>query len=66
MTFSLGTTNDEFPPRETELLLRLTEIAKQRGFDDPVECATETTRKILRVCPKTSGGITKFSQHEAD
>jgi len=20
----------------------------------------------LRVCPKTSGGITKFSQHEAD
>jgi hypothetical protein len=46
MTFSLGTTNDEFPPRETELLLRLTEIAKQRGFDDPVEA---TTRKILRA-----------------
>src|SRR6266404_4703066 len=22
--------------------------------------------KILRVCPKTSGGITKFSEHEAD
>ena len=21
---------------------------------------------ILRVCPKTSGGITKFSEHEAD
>jgi hypothetical protein len=21
---------------------------------------------VLRVCPKTSGGITKFSQHEAD
>ena len=20
----------------------------------------------LRVCPKTSGGITKFSEHEAD
>jgi len=49
MTFSLGTTNDEFPPRETELLLRLTEIAKQRGFDDPVACATATTRKILRA-----------------
>jgi hypothetical protein len=49
MTFSLGTTNDEFPPRETELLRRLTEIAKQRGFDDPVACATVTTRKILRA-----------------
>jgi hypothetical protein len=48
MTFSLGTTNDEFP-RETELLRRLTEIAKQRGFDDPVACATATTRKILRA-----------------
>ena len=23
-------------------------------------------RKGLRVCPKTSGGITKFSEHEAD
>jgi hypothetical protein len=22
--------------------------------------------KMLRVCPKTSGGITKFSEHEAD
>ena len=22
--------------------------------------------KALRVCPKTSGGITKFSEHEAD
>src|SRR5215813_1682459 len=21
---------------------------------------------VLRVCPKTSGGITKFSEHEAD
>jgi hypothetical protein len=21
---------------------------------------------FLRVCPKTSGGITKFSEHEAD
>ena len=21
---------------------------------------------MLRVCPKTSGGITKFSEHEAD
>jgi len=21
---------------------------------------------LLRVCPKTSGGITKFSEHEAD
>ena len=49
MTCSLGTTNDEFPPRETELLLRLTEIAKQRGFDDPVKCATANTRKILRA-----------------
>jgi hypothetical protein len=49
MTFSLGTTNDEFPPRETELLRRLTEIAKQRGFDDPVAGATATTRKILRA-----------------
>jgi len=49
MTFSLGTTSDEFLRRETELLLRLTEIAKQRGFDDPVACATATTRKILRA-----------------
>jgi len=23
-------------------------------------------RQGLRVCPKTSGGITKFSEHEAD
>ena len=23
-------------------------------------------RRSLRVCPKTSGGITKFSEHEAD
>jgi hypothetical protein len=23
-------------------------------------------RKGLRVCPKISGGITKFSEHEAD
>jgi hypothetical protein len=22
--------------------------------------------EFLRVCPKTSGGITKFSEHEAD
>src|SRR5215831_7457257 len=28
------------------------------------EIAAEFVR--LRVCPKTSGGITKFSQHEAD
>jgi hypothetical protein len=21
---------------------------------------------VVRVCPKTSGGITKFSEHEAD
>ena len=25
-----------------------------------------TNRESLRVCPKTSGGITKFSEHEAD
>lgn len=52
MTFLLGiTTNDddELFPREAELRLRLTKIAKQRGFDDPVECATATTRKILRA-----------------
>jgi len=26
----------------------------------------EDLRPYLRVCPKTSGGITKFSEHEAD
>ena len=26
----------------------------------------EMAQEFLRVCPKTSGGITKFSEHEAD
>jgi hypothetical protein len=26
----------------------------------------DTPRDLIRVCPKTSGGITKFSEHEAD
>jgi len=26
----------------------------------------QPTLRSLRVCPKTSGGITKFSEHEAD
>jgi hypothetical protein len=30
------------------LLVRLTEIAKQRDFDDPVDCANATMRKLLR------------------
>jgi hypothetical protein len=46
MTFSLSTTNDA---HYAELLLRLTEIAKQRGFDDPVESANAAKRKILRA-----------------
>jgi Trypsin len=41
-----------------------------RSFADWVaaqELSTPPTNKIvLRVCPKTSGGITKFSEHEAD
>ena len=28
--------------------------------------ASVITITTLRVCPKTSGGITKFSEHEAD
>jgi hypothetical protein len=30
------------------------------------EAQQEDWEKLLRVCPKTSGGITKFSEHEAD
>ncbi|HEY7297223.1 MAG TPA: hypothetical protein VH684_04735 [Xanthobacteraceae bacterium] len=45
MTFSLGTTNDAY----AELLRTLTEIAKQRGSDNPAECANATRRKILRA-----------------
>jgi len=35
----------------------LLRLRPERGVD-PV--------RALRVCPKTSGGITKFSEHEAD
>jgi peptidoglycan/xylan/chitin deacetylase (PgdA/CDA1 family) len=35
-------------------------------FDDGYQDHFETVFPILRVCPKTSGGITKFSEHEAD
>src|SRR5262245_16725521 len=31
------------------LLVRLTELAKQRDFDDPVDCANATMRKIFRA-----------------
>jgi hypothetical protein len=52
MTF-LGTINDaqyaELLRRDRELLRRLTEIAKQRGFNDPDECANATKRKIFRA-----------------
>jgi hypothetical protein len=30
------------------------------------EEAVDKLLSPLRVCPKTSGGITKFSEHEAD
>jgi len=49
----------------------------ERTLDDlgadaePLHAAGAAAAKILqppslRVCPKTSGGITKFSEHEAD
>jgi hypothetical protein len=46
MTVSLGTTNDVL---HAELLRRLTEIAKRRGFDNPADCANATKRTILRA-----------------
>ena len=35
---------------------------------DTRRCSQALYRRLeaLRVCPKTSGGITKFSEHEAD
>src|SRR5262249_2106071 len=33
---------------------------------DAQEGKFENLHASLRVCPKTSGGITKFSEHEAD
>jgi len=36
------------------------------GSPDASGFRTAAFQKGLRVCPKTSGGITKFSEHEAD
>ena len=33
---------------------------------DDDESVRESLPDLLRVCPKTSGGITEFSEHEAD
>ena len=33
---------------------------------DPLARQVGKSSEVLRVCPKTSGGITKFSEHEAD
>ena len=43
-----------------------------KGFGEKVQAFKRVpeivlqTGEYLRVCPKTSGGITKFSEHEAD
>jgi aminopeptidase-like protein len=47
----------------------LLQIAEQSGipFEAINDAATALlSRGLLRVCPKTSGGITEFSEHEAD
>ena len=35
-------------------------------FNNHMDRIVKTSGGALRVCPKTSGGITKFSEHEAD
>ena len=44
------------------------QIALREPFADSRHSMLMTSAKCyhLRVCPKTSGGITKFSEHEAD
>src|SRR5262249_30705270 len=40
---------------------------KEKGFRDAIVLETfAQLHQNLRVCPKTSGRITKFSEHEAD
>jgi hypothetical protein len=43
-----------------EAITQLEIAAREHGL------ALENLLARLRVCPKTSGGITKFSEHEAD
>jgi len=43
---------DEYADKSTKLSVLRTE--------------TQKAKNSVRVCPKTSGGITKFSEHEAD
>ena len=39
---------------------------KPLGITDFLDYKGQDGHPDLRVCPKTSGGITKFSEHEAD
>jgi hypothetical protein len=52
-------------------LYLITKITDQSIKSLLVDLISEFSRvqkhpRSLRVCPKTSGGITKFSEHEAD
>ena len=53
-------------------ILAVTALGHGKGFGEKVQAFKRVpeivlqTGEYLRVCPKTSGGITKFSEHEAD
>jgi hypothetical protein len=48
---------NEHPTKDAPTLERRIRASQSAPFDE---------RITVRVCPKTSGGITKFSEHEAD
>jgi hypothetical protein len=41
-------------------------MAKLQSLIMSLPQLTKPELRTLRVCPKTSGGITEFSEHEAD
>ena len=58
------------PPPELSGGVKFTTVVLSLAYDNFGEAGAPATIpatvRVLRVCPKTSGGITKFSEHEAD
>jgi hypothetical protein len=53
---------------EVWVCIRHRQISRELGMKNALtlQSITNISSLLVRVCPKTSGGITKFSEHEAD